>query len=106
LIKLTASLTLLLAGCSEAPADGPRDRPDDPTSSERTDTGTTPEPTDTEPDPTGTTEPSDLRGEEIFPPLEPPVFSVQNLDEAARNEVDLTGHPSVVWFFRDSAEAG
>ncbi len=53
-----------------------------------------------------TSEPSDLRGEVIDPVLAPPIFAVENQAFEQRTEAFLVGQPSVVWFFRDAAEAG
>ena len=62
-------------------------------------------PLETEP---GESEPPDdgLHGQVLDPPLALPEFAVVNHENAERTPEWLVGHPSVVWFFRDSSEGG
>ena len=51
-------------------------------------------------------DPGGLGGEVLDPPIAPPTFLVENHLEEARDDAWLTGAPTVLWFYRDAAEAG
>ncbi len=43
-----------------------------------------------------------LRGVALDPALDPPVFAVLDQSGQVRSGVDLVGHPTVLWFFREA----
>jgi hypothetical protein len=43
-----------------------------------------------------------LRGVALDPALEPPVFTVFDQAGQVRTALDLVGHPTVLWFFREA----
>ncbi len=76
--------------------------PDD--TSEPVDTADTARPSDTS-EPVDSGEPPPLHGTVLAPPLAPPTFELLDQHAVLHTSDSLTGAPTVVWFFRDTASS-